>query len=97
MCKTNTENTQAIFTEVFREFGMPHAIRTDNAVPFASTSFAGLSELSVWWLKLGIGLERIEPGKPQQNGRHERMHKTLKEATALPPRSSLDDQQLAFL
>ena len=94
--KTNTENTQAIFTEVFREFGMPHAIRTDNGAPFASTSLAGLSRLSVWWLKLGISLERIEPGKPQQNGRHERMHKTLKEATALPPKSSLDDQQLAF-
>lgn len=94
--KANTENTQAIFTEVFREFGLPYAIRTDNGAPFASTSLAGLSRLSVWWLKLGIHLERIEPGKPQQNGRHERMHKTLKESTALPPKSSLDAQQLAF-
>ncbi|MBN8222749.1 MAG: IS481 family transposase [Spirochaetes bacterium] len=94
--KTNTESTQAIFTEVFREFGLPYAIRTDNGAPFASTSLAGLSRLSVWWLKLGIHLERIEPGKPQQNGRHERMHKTLKQSTALPPKSSLDAQQRAF-
>lgn len=94
--KTDTSNTKEVFTAVFREYGMPFAIRTDNGAPFASKSIAGLSQLSVWWLKLGIHLERIEPGKPQQNGRHERMHKTLKQCTALPPRSSLEAQQEAF-
>ncbi len=94
--KTDTRNAQKVFTAVFREHGMPFAIRTDNGSPFASQSIAGLSQLSVWWLKLGIHLERIEPGKPQQNGRHERMHKTLKQCTALPPHSSLEAQQEAF-
>jgi transposase InsO family protein len=94
--KTDTLNTKKVFTAIFREFGMPDAIRTDNGSPFASKSIAGLSQLSVWWMKLGIHIERIEPGKPQQNGRHERMHKTLKECTALPPRSSLESQQKAF-
>jgi putative transposase len=74
-----------LFIEAFREYGLPEAIRTDNGPPFATTTLGGLSTLSVWWLRLGIGLERIEPGKPQQNGRHERMHRTLKEATALEP------------
>ncbi len=94
--KTDTHNAKEAFTALFREFGMPYAIRTDNGSPFASQSIAGLSQLSVWWLKLGIHLERIEPGKPQQNGRHERMHKTLKQCTALPPHSSLEAQQKAF-
>jgi len=85
-----------LFIETFREYGMPVAIRTDNGPPFATTTLGGLSTLSVWWLRLGIGLERIEPGKPQQNGRHERMHRTLKEATAKPPRSNLRKQQKAF-
>ena len=85
-----------LFIEAFREYGMPAAIRTDNGPPFATTALGGLSTLSVWWLRLGIGLERIEPGKPQQNGRHERMHRTLKEATAKPPRSNLRTQQKAF-
>jgi transposase InsO family protein len=94
--KTDTVNTKDVFTSIFREYGIPYAIRTDNGTPFASKSIAGLSQLSVWWMKLGINLERIEPGKPQQNSRHERMHKTLKEGTALPPRSSLEAQQNAF-
>ena len=94
--KLDTLNAQKVFIRLFREYGMPLAIRTDNGSPFASNSIAGLSRLSVWWLKLGINLERIEPGKPQQNGRHERMHRTLKQETALPPRSSLEDQQRAF-
>jgi len=65
-----------VFERVFEEFGLPKAIRTDNGVPFASpNSLFGLSKLSVWWLRLGINLERIEPGEPQQNGRHERMHR----------------------
>jgi putative transposase len=64
---------------VFKEFGLPKAIRTDNGVPFASAnSLFNLSKLSVWWLRLGIEIERIKPGHPQQNGRHERMHLTLK-------------------
>lgn len=68
-----------IFERVFKEFGLPAAMRTDNGVPFAApTAFFGLSKLSVWWLRLGISLERIKPGHPQQNGRHERMHLTLK-------------------
>ena len=95
--KTNTENVQAAFTEVFREFGLPDAIRSDNGAPFAMTrAMGGLTRLSIWWMKLGIRLERIEPGKPSQNGRHERMHLTLKQETALPPRSSLKAQQKAF-
>jgi hypothetical protein len=80
----------------FREYGLPQAIRTNNGSPFASIGLGGLSELSVWWIELGIGLERIEPGCPQQNGRHERMHRTLKEATASPPRRNLLEQQKAF-
>lgn len=95
--KTDTANVQAAFTDVFREYGLPEAIRSDNGSPFASTrSLAGLSRLSVWWMKLGIRLERIKPGNPQENGRHERMHLTLKQETALPPRSSLQEQQRAF-
>ena len=75
---------------------MPQVMRTDNGTPFASTGLAGLSSLSVWWVRLGIQLERIEPGCPQQNGRHERMHRTLKEATAKPPTANLSAQQRAF-
>jgi putative transposase len=81
---------------VFDQFGLPDAIRSDNGSPFASKAPCGLSELSCWWLKLGIRHERIEPGKPQQNARHERMHLTLKLDTAMPPCSSLRIQQRAF-
>lgn len=80
----------------FREYGLPRAIRTDNGAPFASRGVAGLSALSVWWLKLGIVPERIDPGQPQQNGRHERMHLTLKAETASPPKRSLRAQQRRF-
>lgn len=82
------------FEEVFREYGLPRVIRSDNGVPFASTG--GLSALAVWWIKLGIWPERIEPGKPQQNGAHERMHRTLKAETARPPRASSQAQQRVF-
>jgi len=85
-----------LFIATFREYGLPEAIRTDNGSPFASVGLGGLSSLSVWWLDMGIRLERIEPGQPQQNGRHERMHRTLKEATAAPPRGNLKQQQQAF-
>lgn len=94
--KADTTNVINTFEHLFYEFGLPDAIRTDNGTPFASNALAGLSKLSVWWIKLGIKLERIDPGKPQQNGRHERMHKTLKEETALPPRSSLEEQAESF-
>lgn len=90
------EATQRTFERVFRDYGVPEAIRTDNGEPFASTALAGLSRLAVWWIKLGIRPERIEPGKPQQNGRHERMHLTLKQETASPPQPSFKRQQRAF-
>ena len=87
---------QVHFERAFREFGLPTRIRSDNGAPFASKAIGGLSKLSVWWVQLGILPERIEPGKPQQNGRHERMHRTLKEQTASPPHASMADQQRAF-
>lgn len=94
--KADTPRTKAIFEAAFREHGMPRTIRTDNGAPFASRAIAGLSQLSLWWMKLGIVPERIEPGHPEQNGRHERMHRTLKEATALPPAANRRAQQRAF-
>lgn len=84
------------FERVFREFGLPRVIRTDNGTPFAARSLAGLSKLAVWWIRLGIVPERIECGCPEQNGRHERMHLTLKFEAALPPRASMAAQQRAF-
>ncbi len=81
---------------VFRQFGLPGVIRTDNGPPFASVGLGGLSELAVWWLKLGIRPERIAPAQPQQNSRHERLHRTLMEQTARPPARSLRAQQRAF-
>ena len=82
------------FEQLFRERGLPRSIRSDNGVPFASPNgLYGLSKLSVWWLRLGIEIERIKPGHPQQNGRHERMHLTLKTETTRPPgRNSLQQQ-----
>lgn len=84
------------FDRVFCEFGLPSAIRSDNGPPFASSGAGGLSTLSLWWIKLGITPERIAPGKPQQNGRHERMHRTLKAETASPPAATLAAQQVRF-
>jgi transposase InsO family protein len=77
--KTDTARVRAIFEAAFREYGLPCAIRTDNGAPFASSAVGGLSRLAVWWIKLGIVAERIEAGHPEQNGRHERMHRTLKQ------------------
>ncbi len=94
--KTDTRRVQAIFEAAFREYGLPEAIRSDNGTPFASRAVAGLSRLSVWWMKLGIVPERIEPGHPEQNGRHERMHRTLKQETAAPPAGHRREQQRAF-
>ncbi len=81
---------------LFRAHGLPRAMRSDNGPPFAGTGVGGLSRLAVWQLKLGIWLERIEPGRPGQNGRHERMHGTLKAETARPPAASLAEQQARF-
>lgn len=81
-----------IFDAAFREYGLPMAVRSDNGTPFASRAVAGLSRLSVRLIKAGVMPERIEPGKPQQNGRHERMHLTLKQETASPPARSLAEQ-----
>jgi putative transposase len=92
----DTGYTQPLFEATFRQYGLPECIRIDNGAPFASTGIGGLSELSVWWIKLGIRPERIEPGKPAQNGRHERMHRTLKQETAEPPRANPREQQKAF-
>ena len=86
-----------VFERAFKDFGLPRAIRSDNGVPFASNSaFFGLSKLSVWWLRLGIGIERIRPGNPQQNGRHERMHLTLKKEATKPPGKNFLQQQAKF-
>jgi putative transposase len=93
---TGLGTVQPLFEATFREYGLPIAIRTDNGSPFASVGLGGLSRLSVWWMRLGIVLERIEPGHPEQNGRHERFHRTLKEAVLNPPRWNLRAQQRAF-
>lgn len=85
-----------IFEDIFEEFGVPDAIRSDNGVPFASKSYFGISKLSVFWLRLGIRIERSKPGCPQDNGRHERMHRTLKAETTKPPASNLLTQQDKF-
>lgn len=94
--RADHDHARPLFDALFCEFGLPGAIRTDNGAPFASTGAGGLSRLSVWWLKLGIKAERIAPGHPQQNGRHERMHGTLKEATADPPAATTAAQQRRF-
>jgi putative transposase len=86
-----------VFERTFREFGLPQAIRTDNGVPFASpNALYGLSKLSVWWLRLGIRIERIRPGHPEQNGRHERMHLTLKTDATKPAAGNVLQQQARF-
>lgn len=96
------ENTKEIyafhvFERVFKEYGLPKTIRTDNGLPFASPhALFGLSKLSVWWLRLGISIERIKPGNPQQNGRHERMHLTLKKEATKPAGENLLQQQERF-
>jgi transposase InsO family protein len=91
--KMDTARVQAIFEAAFREYGMPVAIRTDNGAPFASRALAGLSRLAVWWMKLGIVPERIEAGHPEQNGRHERMHRTLKQEVTQPVGANRREQQ----
>ena len=93
--KISFECVQPLFEGTFREHGLPLAIRTDNGSPFASRSgLAGLTRLSVWFLKLDIWPDRIAPGRPDQNGRHERMHRTLAEDVARPPAATLAEQQI---
>jgi transposase InsO family protein len=94
---TREELAVTAFEQLFGERGLPGAIRSDNGVPFASpNALFNLSKLSVWWLRLGIGIERIKPGHPQQNGRHERMHLTLKKETTRPPGLNSLQQQARF-
>lgn len=94
---TKTPFAFTVFERVFKEFGMPSAIRTDNGLPFASpNALFGLSRLSVWWLRLGIRIERLKPGCPQQNGRHERMHLTLKKEATKPAAFNFLQQQGRF-
>jgi transposase len=95
------ENTQGapvwpIFERLFGEYGVPNIFRSDNGAPFASRGLASLSQLSVKWLQLGVKHERIEPGEPQQNGSHERMHRTLKQETTRPAKANLLQQQERF-
>ena len=89
-------HSKPVFEAAFREYGLPERIRTDNGAPFGSNGESGLTGLTVWWIKLGIVPEHIAPGKPQQNGRHERMHRTLKQETAWPPAANRRRQQERF-
>jgi putative transposase len=91
-----TEGVKPQFLRLFREYGLPDAIRSDNGAPFASTGIHGLTRLNVWWLQLGITHQRITPGSPQENGVHERMHRTLKARVTKPPAANLNLQQRAF-
>jgi transposase InsO family protein len=93
---TQTTGAIATFERLFLRYGLPDAIRTDNGVPFATAAIGGLSQLNLWWTKLGIVHQRIEPGRPQQNGRHERMHKTLKAEVTKPAQKDLQAQQDRF-
>ena len=94
--RTDGDHVKPVMERAFSEFGLPVAIRTDNGSPFASVGLGGLSRLSVWLVRLGIRHERIAPGKPQENGRHERMHRTMKAETASPPAADLRHQQRVF-
>lgn len=94
LSSTRADTAFTVFEQTFKEHGLPDSIRTDNGNPFSSpTALFGLSKLSVWWLRLGINIERIKPGNPQQNGRHERMHLTLKKEATKPPGFNLLQQQ----
>ena len=94
--RTTTDAVKPWFEWVFRDYGLPETLRTDNGSPFASTAAGGLTQLSKWWVRLGIRPERTRPATPSENGRHERMHRSLKEAVINPPASSLAAQQRRF-
>lgn len=89
-------SVDALLERIFRDYGLPDVIRSDNGTPFASTGLGGLTRLSIKWIKLGIRPERIAPGHPEQNGRHERMHRELKAEVANPPKTTFSSQQRAF-
>jgi transposase InsO family protein len=93
---TSLELSRPVFFRLFDEHGLPRAIRTDNGVPFATTALGRLSSLSVWWIRLGIHPQLIEPSHPEQNGSHERMHRTLKNETTRPAKGNLAAQQVRF-
>ena len=96
LLSTTVALARPTFLRLFQEYGLPDLIRTDNGVPFATTALGRLSTLSVWWIRLGIRPELIEPASPQQNGRHERMHRTLKAEATRPPSANLQAQQIRF-
>jgi putative transposase len=96
LLSTKVVNVFPVFDRAFREYGLPRAIRTDNGVPFATTGIHGLSQLNVWWIRLGIQHQRILPASPQQNAKHERMHKTMKAEATHPPRANVQSQQREF-
>ena len=96
LASTKVEPARAIFEELFDLYGLPSIIRSDNGVPFSARGFGGLSRLSAWWMSLGIRPERIQPGHPEQNGRHERMHRTLKDEATRPAAAHLLQQQEKF-
>lgn len=96
LASTRGAEAQARLQATFAEYGLPEVIRTDNGAPFRSTGLQGLSRLAVWWIKLGIRLERGRPGRPQDHARHERMHRTLKAEGTRPPAATLAAQQVAF-
>lgn len=90
------EEARPVFERTFREYGLPRAIRTDNGAPFVTRALCGLSHLNVWWMRLGIQHQRIRPASPQENGAHERMHRTLKREAIRPPKANMRAQQRAF-
>ncbi len=96
LLSTQTVTAKPVFERAFREYGLPLAIRTDNGVPFATQAIHGLSYLNVWWMRLGIQHQRIHPGRPQQNGAHERMHRTLKRQAIKPVARTCARQQKSF-
>jgi putative transposase len=96
LLSTQTVTARPVFERAFRDYGLPIAIRTDNGVPFATQAIHGLSYLNVWWMRLGILHQRIRPGCPQENGAHERMHRTLKRQAVKPVRATCTAQQRNF-
>ena len=96
LTSTAVEGAKPVFSRLFQEYGLPQLIRTDNGVPFATNTLARLSRLSAWWIRLGVMPQLIEPSSPQQNGRHERMHRTLKAETTRPPAAAMRSQQVKF-
>jgi transposase InsO family protein len=96
LLSTKGDGVRRAFERAFAEYGLPAAMRTDNGVPFATTGIHGLSQLNVWWMRLGIQHQRIRPASPQENGVHERMHRTMKRRACRPPRATCAAQQRTF-